>query len=273
MNRFLFSCVVAATVVFVSGTADAQSSSSGSQSKDGSQTKAQSRQTITFNSADGLPITADLYMPHSDKKTPLIVLCHQAGWSRGEYRETAPKRNKLGFNCLAIDQRSGSKINGVNNETFKQAKAASKGVEYVDAEQDIIATLKHAKANYATDKVILWGSSYSAALSLRIAGEHPDLVDGVAAFSPGEYFKQSGKSGNWIQQSAAKISDPAFITSAKKEHSAWKAMFDSIPGTNKTSFVPRTNGNHGSRALWKKYSDSKDYWKAVEPFLSQFVKK
>ena len=277
MNRFLLSCVVAATFVFTPGIVAAQSSTaepkSASQTQSGSQTKAQaSPQTITFASADGLKITADLYMPHTDKKTPFIVLCHQAGWSRGEYRETAPKLNKLGFNCLAIDQRSGGKINGVDNETFKLAKAASKGVSYVDAEQDIIAALKYAKANYADNKVILWGSSYSSSLALRIGGEHSDLVDGVAAFAPGEYFQRSGKPGNWIETSAAKISDPVFVTSAKKEYSGWKSIFKAIPGKDKVSFIPKTAGNHGSRALWNKFNDSKDYWKALESFLKPFAK-
>ena len=46
---------------------------------------------------------------------PVLVLFHQAGWSRGEYREIAPKLNELGYICLAIDQRSGKGVNGVAN--------------------------------------------------------------------------------------------------------------------------------------------------------------
>ena len=179
--------------------------------------------------ADGLTITADLYAAHEDKNTPFIVLCHQAGWSRGEYRETAPKLNALGFNCLAIDQRSGKTVNGVDNETVAKARVAKKGTDFPDAEQDIITAIKWAKENQADGKLILWGSSYSAALVLRIAGEHPDLIDGVMAFSPGEYFTRFGKSDDWIASSAKKISVPVFITSAKREQKAWKAIYDSIP--------------------------------------------
>ena len=61
---------------------------------------AQSKKKIEFSSEDGLKITADLYMVHSEEK-PFIVLFHQAGWSRGEYLEIAPKLNKIGFNCMA----------------------------------------------------------------------------------------------------------------------------------------------------------------------------
>ena len=220
--------------------------------------------------ADGLTITADLYATHENKNTPFIVLCHQAGWSRGEYREIAPKLNALGFNCLAIDQRSGGKVKGVANELVRQAKAAKKGTNFPDAEQDMITALKWARANQADGKLVLWGSSYSAALSLRITGEEPNLIDGVMAFSPGEYFKRFGKPGDWIAASAKKISVPVFVTSAKREHQAWKAIFESIPEGAKTSFLPKTAGNHGSHALWSEFSDSDAYWTAVKSFLKQF---
>lgn len=228
-------------------------------------------ETISFPSADSIEITADLYMKHADKSKPFIVLCHQAGWSRGEYREIAPKLNELGFNCMAIDQRSGKGINSVDNETMKRAEAAGKGTLFLDAEQDMIAALKYARKNCANGKLILWGSSYSAALSLRIAGEHADLVDGALSFAPGEYFVRFGKPENYIQSSAKKIKDPIFITSAKNEYIRWKAIFDAVSAAGKTKFVPETKGNHGSRALWSKFDDSGDYWQATEGFLKKFL--
>ncbi|MEL7497077.1 MAG: alpha/beta fold hydrolase [Planctomycetota bacterium] len=230
-------------------------------------------ETITFMSGDMLKVTADLYLAHKDKATPLIVLCHQATWSRGEYREIAPKLNAAGFNCLAIDQRSGKEVNGVKNQTFMAASAAEKPTGFVDAEQDIIAAVKFAKENYAEGQVILWGSSYSSALTLRIAGEHPDLIDGAMAFAPGEYFKRFGKPDDWIARSAKKISDPVFITSAKNEYPRWKSIFEAIPGESKRKFVPETKGNHGSRALFERFDDSPSYWEAVDRFLDQFKPK
>lgn len=230
-------------------------------------------EAVRIKSLDQLEIAADLYMPHADKKTPFIVLCHQAGWSRGEYREIAPRLNKLGFNCIAIDQRSGREVNKVPNETTKRAVTAGKKTGFVDAEQDMIATLQHVRNEYASGKVILWGSSYSSALALRIAGEKPKLVDGVLAFAPGEYFKRFGKPADWITASAKKIKCPAFITSAKNEQPNWKAIYAAIPTKSKAMFLPTTKGNHGSRALWKQMSDSKSYWDAVEPFLKQFLRR
>jgi len=36
------------------------------------------------------------------------------------------------------------------------------------------------------------------------------------------------------------------------------------------SFVPKTEGRHGSRALWGKYPDSDAYRQAVQDFLQQY---
>jgi predicted alpha/beta hydrolase len=72
---------------------------------------------ITFPAADGLEVTADLYRASEDLATPMIVLFHQAGFSRGEYLQIAPRLGGMGFNCLAVDQRSGKATAGVTDET------------------------------------------------------------------------------------------------------------------------------------------------------------
>ncbi|MEM7245281.1 MAG: alpha/beta hydrolase [Acidobacteriota bacterium] len=227
---------------------------------------------VGFDSGDGLLITADLYQAHADPATPFIVLFHQAGWSRGEYREIAPRLNQLGFNCLAVDQRSGSEVNEIANETAARAEADRLGTSFLDARQDLVATLSHVRENWATGPVIAWGSSYSAALLLRLAGMRPDLLDGVLAFAPGEYFIRLGKHDTWVRDGAARIRCPTFVTSARNEHERWREIFHAIPlgAGEKTAFIPESDGQHGSRALWQTFRDSGDYWAAVEDFLSRW---
>ncbi len=228
----------------------------------------QAKEEISFKSKDGLRITADAYFEHN-KNHPLIVLFHQAGWSRGEYLEIAPKLGKMGFNLLAVDLRSGNKVNGIINKTAKSARNAGKSVTYLDAKQDIESALINARKRVGKKtKVIAWGSSYSAALVLQIAGEKPELVDAVLSFSPGEYFKRSGKPAHWVQQWAQLINVPVFISSAKNEKKRWLPIYNAIKSPVKKSFVPVSQGHHGSRALWEKYADSGEYWKALRPFLA-----
>ncbi len=226
--------------------------------------------TISFKSADDVLITADTYIAHTSDNSPLIMLFHQAGSSRGEYNEIAPGLNKLGFNCIAVDLRSGDYSRGKENETVMRASKAGLATSYTDALPDIIATLQYANKHYSNSKVIAWGSSYSASLVLKVAGDHPELVDGVLAFSPGEYFAHLGKSKTWIRDSAQKIKVPTFITSSRTEAGDWSLIYDAIGNANRQSFIPETVGKHGSKALWKKYPDSAAYWGAVAEFLGTF---
>jgi pimeloyl-ACP methyl ester carboxylesterase len=218
--------------------------------------------TTSFPSEDGLTVTADLYLASDDARAPFIVLFHQAGASRGEYREIAPRLNALGFNCMAVDQRSGKGMQGVANETARQARKRKRSTTYLDALPDMRAALRHARG-----VLVAWGSSYSAALVLRIAADHPELADAVLAVSPGEYFGRLGEPPTWIREAAAQIEQPVFITSARDEQRTWAAIFAAIPSPAKTSYVPATPGNHGARALWKRFADSQGYWSAVSAFL------
>ncbi|MCZ6818800.1 MAG: alpha/beta hydrolase [Calditrichaeota bacterium] len=226
------------------------------------------RKTITFPSSDSLEITADVVITH-ELTVPFIVLFHQAGWSRGEYNEIIPKLNAMGFNCMAVDQRSGDAVNDVTNETHKRARSAGKKTTYLDAYQDMEAAVKFAREQYAKSKLVVWGSSYSAALVLKLAGDHTDEIDGVLSFSPGEYFDRFGAGTTYVTDAAKKITCPVFITSAKDEKGRWSGIFAAIPSKNKQSFSPESDGNHGSRALWEKFSDSKEYWAAVTAFLQK----
>jgi alpha-beta hydrolase superfamily lysophospholipase len=222
---------------------------------------------IKFQSEDGVLVTADLYLTHP-KTAPFIVLFHQANWSRGEYNEIAPELNTLGYNCLAVDLRSGGAVNNVTNQTKLNATKAMKSTQYVDALADMRAAINYVRKNFASGKLIIWGSSYSSALSLKLAADMDETVDAVIAFSPGEYFVSQGKPRDYITSEAVNIKQHTFITSAKSEKGNWWGIYVSIASDNKSYYLPETVGNHGSKALWSQYSDSGDYWKALKSFLA-----
>ena len=54
-----------------------------------------SQETVTFFSSDSLEITADFY--EAKAEFPYVLLFHQAGSSRGEYRDVAKRFQKLGY--------------------------------------------------------------------------------------------------------------------------------------------------------------------------------
>jgi pimeloyl-ACP methyl ester carboxylesterase len=222
---------------------------------------------ISFNAEDGLPVTASLYIEH-DETAPFIVLFHRAHWSRGEYLEIAPKLNEMGFNCMAVDQRSGGEINGVINETHSEAQKREKPRFYVNAVPDVEAALRYARDSLKADRILLWGSSYSASLVFMLAERYPDDVDGIVAFSPGEYLTVDEK---MIEEFAREVRCPVFVASAASEVSKWESIFESIPTDKKVSFTPETGGKHGSEALWEKTEGHEEYWKALEGFLDRFL--
>jgi dienelactone hydrolase len=224
------------------------------------------RRTVSFESEDGIPITADLWVDRAYRK-PFIVLFHQAGWSRGEYREIAPQLSIMGFNVMAVDLRSGGRVNGVVNQTHAAARKAGKKTDYVSALPDMRAAIAYARKHHAKGKLILWGSSYSAGLVLWLGAKVN--ADAVLAFAPGEYYRKLGKPRTWVREAAKKLTMPVFITSARSEHKSWKAIYQAIPSKNKQFYLPETRGQHGSRALWKKFPDSPGYWMAVRRFLNQ----
>ncbi len=219
---------------------------------------------VYFTSSDGVKITADLYMS-SNTNAPFILLFHQAGYSRGEYRSIAPKLNALGFNCMAIDQRSGNEVNGVINETHLEAVKQNKPTKYVDAIPDLEAAYQYVKLGIKPSKIIIWGSSYSAAITFFLASSHYNSIAGILAFSPGEYFKINGKPINYF---ATKVKAPVFITSAKNEKKQWIGIYNSLK-KKKYSFLPEDNGKHGSKALWSDNGSHTSYWNAVKEFLNK----
>lgn len=221
--------------------------------------------TVNFESLDGLEITGDLYT--IDETSPIILLFHRASWSRGEYREIAPKLMDLGFNVLAIDARSGSTINGIKNQTAARAVEQGLGTEYADAGQDIEATIIYATDELGYNDVITWGSSYSTVLVLAISQNYPEHVKSIVTYSPGGYFWYEDKN---IMDHANTCEIPVYLTGAKTENVVYNAVFDNVKTENKVMFVPEVKGDHGSRVLWMSSKGNEEYWQSLTTYLEQF---
>lgn len=223
---------------------------------------------VDFPTAGGIQMHADVY-PASGGGPTVIVLFHQAGWSRGEYREIAPRLVKLGYRVMAVDQRAGKGVNGVRNETHRRATSKKMSTRYLDAYVDMIAALNYAIKSLDAQRVIIWGSSYSASLVFRLAAEQPDRVAGVLAFSPGEYFR--GQGTEYVRGHAKAVRVPVFVTSSKAERVKAKPIFDAVPAEKKILFTPASLGRHGSHALWERWPDDDVYWASVTGFLTEYV--
>lgn len=215
-----------------------------------------SQDLVTFTASDGLTVTANLY--EVDESYPYLILYHQAGYSKGEYKASAIKLLKLGYNCLAVDLRSGGGVNFVQNETAKLAKEKGLPTNYLDAEKDMIAAVDFAFEK-SKKQVVLLGSSYSASLAMRIAKGN-SKVKAVIAFSPGEYFQP-----DMVMKDQLKGFDKhVFVACSQREFTYMNDLLSDIPTDLKTIFKPQDGlGEHGSKSLWQECPTSKEYWLAL----------
>jgi len=219
------------------------------------------QEKVTFLAEDGLQITADLY--EIDPAKPFILLFHQASSSRGEYKETANKFLKFGYNTLAVDLRSGGEENFIQNHTALLAVQKGYSADYLSSVKDIEAAIKWAKER-SNKPVVLLGSSFSASLSLMIAKENPD-VKAVIAFSPGEFFTPELS----IQNSIKELDKPIFVASSHRESPYIDTLLANVSDENKSTYSPGEGGEHGSKSLWKSNPNNQEYWLALTMFFSK----
>jgi len=223
-----------------------------------------SKKIIEFPSKDGLIISAVLY--EVDPNKPIILLCHQAGYNKYEYADIAPRLNKMGFNALAIDQRSGGSFADQQNETHNRAiQNGDDEINFTDAIQDIESAVNYLSDKYQ-QKVIVWGSSYSSALALHIAEKNKN-VKAIISFSPGDYFGDQLPS---LKKIFPKIQQPFLVTSSKAESKELKELLSNLEQSHlQLQYIPNSEGFHGSRALWINQKGSEEYWTAIIQFLKE----
>ncbi|MFC2081379.1 alpha/beta hydrolase [Bacteroidota bacterium] len=222
------------------------------------------KEKVTFSSDDGIEITADKYQVNAEY--PYILLFHQAGSSRGEFNDIAERFQKLRYNCLAVDLRSGDNSNFVKNETAQKANEQNTQVKFLDASKDIRASIDYVYG-LNPKEVILLGSSYSASLVILEGKEHP-YVKGVIAFSPGEYFGDDLR----MEEAIDTFPKPLFVAVTQREEPYVKQMLSNVPQDGYTLFLPEKPGMHGARALWEDNPSKDEYWLALLLFINNLNK-
>jgi len=214
---------------------------------------------VTLQAQDGVSI-AGLVYPAAHAKA-IVLLFHQAVSSKAEYATIAPRLAAAGFTALAIDLRSGGSMYGPNETAARLSSPAT----YEQARLDLVTALDWAQPQHLP--VVLWGSSYSAALVFEVAAAHADEVSAVVAFSPGEYLADRGA----VARAAAGVRVPIYVSSAPEadEVRAARAILSASPARVKTQYVPRF-GVHGASTLIEARDPkgAADNWAHVLAFLN-----
>ena len=223
---------------------------------------------VTLTAADGVQVFGDVYRSGS-VKAPVIVAFHQADSSAAEYAPIAPRLATAGYTVLAIDQRSGGGHFGGKNRTVA---ALGKSAGYDAALPDLEAALAWAQREAKGAPVIVWGSSYSAALVFRLAAAHPREVSAVVAFSPAEYLEPKGS----VAKAAAQVGVPVYIDQASQgdsdevAHAA--AVLRAVKSKDKQQTRLKAPSTHGASMLRAdaNAAGAEAHWQPLLKFLSRF---
>ena len=229
-------------------------------------TASRAQEAIELITADSVTVFGDAFNPE-EANGAVILLFHQAGANGpAEYGSIIPRLTDAGYTVVSVDQRSGGDRLGGSSRTV----AALDGAEYsyCDVMPDLEATLDYALETNLGDPVFVWGSSYSAALVMRLAAARQDDIGGVLAFSPASGGPMADCSPNEV---AADLELPVLALRPAREMeiesvAAQLALFEA---QGHQTFVAE-NGVHGSSMLngARTESPTDATWEAVLGFMS-----
>lgn len=201
---------------------------------------------IQLAAADGKTVYGDFYSSGKTQSKTVLLMFHQAGSNAAEYATIAPQMAKAGYDCLAIDQRSGGRRFGRENRT---ADGASPTNDYMAAYADLQGAVAWAQ-HLHYQNIVPWGSSYSASLTLKLLSENPNLPCGLV-FSPGEYFDDKTLVRTW----ASRVKVPVFFVCTPDEaHQGRKALFDALGSEKDSEWICFPGSIHGSSTAIQRYS-------------------
>lgn len=228
---------------------------------------------MTYKASDGEPIhatwqradtPAEASVKRSSNAKAVALLFHQANGNRHEYDAIAPRLNAMGFDTLAVDQRSGGSLFDHTNQTVA---ARGSSASYTQAYADLKGALTWAQTQgYST--IIAVGSSYSASLTLRLAAQYGDKLTAVAVFSPGEYFDDK----HVVRQAVSRLHIPTYITTDPNEEARVDEVMDNAHSGVITRYRP-AHGVHGASTLdsARDPDGAKANWASFSAFMSRFL--
>lgn len=233
---------------------------------------------IAFTSADGLLVSAywsqayaagDVITDTRSDRAPAILLFHMAGSSAtGEYTEIVPVLNRAGYHTLAVDLRAGGARLGATNKTAE--RFTDKEVSYCDAYPDMVAALDWIKTQPEADKIFALGSSFSAGLIVKLAGEKAEQLAGALAFSPASGAPMADcRPEPYLQELSVPLI--AFRPGSEMAIESVQAQAATFRGMG-IDYMEIADGRHGSLMLRPSQTGvSMDHaWRPVMAFLNGF---
>ena len=229
-------------------------------------TAASAQREITFR-AGRIDTHADVHETSMGKAAPIILLFHQGGGdARGEYGPIIPRLVAQGFNVMAVDTRGGGTRFGGRN----RAAATDSTFRYCEALAEVDGAVDAARKQGFSGPLVLWGSSYTAALVMQVALRRSTEVRAVLAFSPASGPPMAGCEPEGIAAELMRSGVHVLAVRARREMSV-DLVIDQV-NAFRTAGVPvyiAEAGAHGSSTLVPErvQGDVEPHWNRVQEFL------
>ena len=222
---------------------------------------------VDFPISEALILHADVYRAAMPVDAPVILLFHQGdGDARGEYREIAPRLLREGYHVIAADARGGGDRFGGPN----RAGTPREDFSYCQALAEVSHTVDLARAQGFTGPIVLWGSSYTAALVVQVGALRAADVRAVLAFSPASGEPMAGCEPQPYFGWLARAGTPTLVLRPRREVHVpiIAAQLDSAGAAGAQTFIAE-NGVHGSSMLSpsRVEGSTEPQWNAVLAFL------
>lgn len=250
-----FQCIIALCLLFPFG-ADA----------------APAKQTVTFETSDGVKIEADYYPPivKSGEKAPVAICIHMYPADRRSWEPLVPglREGSPGFAVLAYDIRGHG---GSTEPKEKNLKAMYDGRDpelFKNAWKDVEAARKwlEKQPGVDTSRIALIGASIGCSISLDYGGRDKD-VKAIVCLSPGtNYFEVDSISH--IKKCGG---IPVLLISPEGEYSAIEELIAASGGKAKGLKYPGGREWHGTKMFDENYQDHEVVRKRIVSHVAQAV--
>jgi pimeloyl-ACP methyl ester carboxylesterase len=207
----------------------------------------------------GAALFGDVHPSAEGAAGPVVLLFHQGGGdARGEYGAIIPRLVERGFNVVAFDLPGGGNRFGIENRTVASRPVSQP--TYCDDYGDLEAALAWVASSRFTGPRILWGSSYSAALAIRLAAEHPERVAAVLAFSPAGSGPMEGCRPDphltrlaaplLVLRPTAELGLPAVLAQSELVRQAGHEVYEAVGGTHGSSMLVADRATGDVEVTW-----------------------
>ncbi len=216
--------------------------------------------------AEGVTLFGDHYRPAAPA-SPTVLLFHQAaGDARGEHGAVARRLWREGYEVLAWDIRGGGDRFGRENRTVAAWAGTTPEGDYGFAYPDVEAALAYAVDQGSGGPIYAVGSSYSAALVIRLAAEH--RLAGVAAFSPAPGLMGESEVKDWLPRAS---DVPVLILRPERElANEWVAEQTEVVRELGVELFTAPDAAHGASMLSpdRSQGDVEPTWQRLLAFLA-----